>query len=175
MKRKTPKGFVILFTILIAAIIMVIGLGIYSIASRETVLSGTAREAQYAFYAADAGVECALYAQSLDNAGVSGTLIFDNPSGSPFDCGSSVRVSGNGTTITPYTFNIVVDPVRRTCAKVSVYDVAGLPSGPARRIVSQGYNICNLSDGTPLTSNPILVERDLDTLYSTGGGTVTTP
>jgi hypothetical protein len=54
---------------------------------------------------------------------------------------------------------------------VNVYD------GPnnTRRIISQGYNICYTSGGivSPLLSNPILVERDLDTLYNLQGGAVT--
>lgn len=170
-KNNQHQGFVILFTILIAAIIMVIGLGIYSIASRETVLSGTAREAQYAFYAADAGVECALYGQSLEN---SGTVVFGtgNPS---FDCGvNAVNItSGDGTLSTPYVFNIMVDPIKKTCAQVNVFNYTTLQNEPMRRIVAQGYNICR-SDGTPLTTNPILVERDLDTTYVTTGGVAAT-
>lgn len=168
MKKNTHhKGFVILFTILIAAIIMVIGLGIYSIASRETVLSGTAREAQYAFYAADAGVECALYAQYLDNTSGNAPIIA-NPSSMPFNCGAipaSIILGGLGFVDNPYVMNIVVDTTHKTCAKVSIFDV-----GSTRRIISQGYNLCNVTNGQPLLSNPILVERDLDTRYNISGG-----
>lgn len=167
-----PKGFVILFTILIAAIIMVIGLGIYSIASRETVLSGTAREAQYAFYAADTGVECALYAQHLDLTSGNAPIL-NSPSSMLFNCGGNpVSVSGNGSVASPYVFNVLVDQDHKTCARVSVYD-----SGPTRRIISQGYNLCKTVDATPVLSNPLLVERDLDTTYNRSGGssTSTTP
>lgn len=165
-----PKGFVILFTILVSTIIMLIGLGIYSIATRETVLSGTAREAQYAFYAADAGVECALYAQNLDNTGSGGSLHIDANSngGAPFDCGTGqVVITGQGTVSTPFEFSLVVDQNQKTCAKVSMLDSTSLAGSPIRRVLSQGYNICN---GTaPLKTNPILVERDLDTTYVVGG------
>lgn len=168
-KNNHHKGFVILFTILIAAIIMVIGLGIYSIASRETVLSGTAREAQYAFYAADAGVECALYAQNQDNTTANPRLYDPNLSTGPnFNCGAApVAISGQGTLITPFTMNVIVDTTHKTCAKVSVFD-----AGSTRRVISQGYNLCNMSTGLPLLSNPILVERDLDTRYNITGGTL---
>ncbi len=163
MKKNFSQGFVILFTILIASIIMVIGLGMYSVAIRETVISGTSREAQYAFYASDAGVECALYIQRLDND--ASTSIFGGSAGS-FNCGPlGVRVTGSGTTVDPYAFNVLVDRDRKTCAKVSVYDTTTLLGVRARRIVSQGYNVCNLGDATPIVSNPILVERDLDILY----------
>lgn len=161
--KAAPKGFVILFTILIAAIIMVIGLGIYSIASREAVLSGTSREAQYAFYAADAGVECALYVQKLDHdAGVStfGT------SGSPMSCGYLMStISGAGTATNPFMFNVLVDEERKTCARVNMYEVVLVSGTTARRVISQGYNMCDVATAAPLITNPILVERDLDTLY----------
>lgn len=168
MKSNAKKGFVILFTILISTIIMVIGLGIYSIATRESVLSGTSREAEYAFYAADAGVECALYAQSLDNASGQPIYIIPNTSSNqPVDCGTDqVTIYGTGT---QYSFNVMVDTDKHTCAHVNIYDTTGT-SGNSRRIISQGYNICD-QNAAPATTNPILVERDLDTTYAMGGGT----
>lgn len=169
---KPHKGFVILFTILISAIIMVIGLGMYSIATRQTVLSSTAREAQYAFYAADAGIECALYAQSLDNAGGSPIIIEAGGTGS-FSCGGSQIsiITGSGDFSDPYVFRMMVDPIKNTCAQVSIFDVT-VNNFAARRVISQGYNICDPASVNPLTTNPILVERNLDTLYNVAGGSV---
>lgn len=157
------KGFVILFTILISAIIMMIGLGIYSIAVRETILSGSAREAQYAFYAADAGVECALFAQTISPTPYS-------QGGPSFSCGAAavpIQVIGTGIVTgmvnDPFQFNVLVDTNKKTCAHVSVFDtVAG--TTPVRRIISQGYNICD-TRGVPLVSSSLLVERDLDTQF----------
>ncbi len=161
MKKYFPKhkGFVILFTMLISTIILMIGLGIFSIATRETVLSGTSREAQYAFYAADAGVECALYAASL----VPSVLV---SGGGSFDCGMNPSVvTGDGKyPDLPFIFNILVDQDQKSCAQVTVFDIDG---GSVRRIISQGYNICS-DEGKPLSNNPILVERDLDVRYATG-------
>jgi hypothetical protein len=170
MKKYLPqqKGFVILFTILIATIILMIGLGIFSIATRETVLSGTAREAQYAFYAADAGVECALYAESH------GMLPAGGGSSFTFDCGSIPVVVGAAQGIygNPFMFDVLVDGPKKTCAKVTIFDASTDSGAPARRVISQGYNICD-TQGKPMTKNPILVERDLDIMYETG--TVATP
>jgi uncharacterized protein (UPF0333 family) len=176
-KNNLQKGFVILFTILISAIILMIGLGIFSIATRETVLSGTAREAQYAFYAADAGVECALYAESIPQGPLS-VLGY----GSQFACGNNttITISGHGSELEPYMFNVTMGTGQAmTCAKVSIFDTSTNSGHPARRVIAQGYNVCN-PDGTPNTKNPILVERDLDTLYETGtlvpiSNTPTTP
>ena len=169
--KKNQQGFVILFTILIATIILMIGLGIFSIATREIVLSSTAREAQYAFYAADAGVECALYAQSLGGATPFST---DGTTGT-FPCGNNefVSVSGNGSQSTPWEFSVMIDNASTMCTKVSVFD-----SGNTRRIIAQGYNIC--TSGQPALKNPLLVERDLDVVYeiaanSSNGTSTTTP
>lgn len=165
------EGFVILFTILIASIIMVIGLGMYSIASRETVLSGTAREAQYAFYAADAGVECALYAQSLDNSG--GNPIIEETSNETFACGKLpvIRIGGSGGITDPYVYRVMVDPVKRSCAQVNIFNVGTLTNS-MRRVIAQGYNLCDPGTATPMTDSPLLVERNLDTLYDAAGGGV---
>ncbi len=155
---KNQKGFVSLFTILISAIILLMGAGIFSIASRETVLSSTSREAQSAFYAADAGVECALYAEK------NGTFNLPQPQNTPIDCGTGNPVVDVIVGAAGVSFDVVIDAVLKTCAHVSVFTI-----GNQRRVVSQGYNICK-PDGTAATSNPILVERVLDTKYAIGGG-----
>lgn len=160
------NGFVILFTILISSIIMVIGLGIFSIAIRESILSGSAREAQYAFYAADAGVECALYAQTI-------TPDTSNPfsgSGNSFECGSDNGSPVTVTSVGPapvFMFDVMVDRVARTCAHVTVMDGSVSTLGnPTRRILSQGYNLCDPNTSKPvIPADPRLVERDLDTSY----------
>ena len=154
--KSHSKGFVILFTILVSTIILMMGFGIFSIATRETVLSGTAREAQSAFYAADAGVECALY----------GDRFFDGItpySSLPlFACGSqTVNVSGQGTAVTPYEFYFRVSANSKACGHVTIFI-----RQDTKRVVSQGYNLCTAgSDPKPNTANPLLVERVLDTTY----------
>lgn len=55
------RGFTIFFAVLVASLAMAVGLAIYDLLSRELVLSQTATQSQYAIYAADTGVECALY------------------------------------------------------------------------------------------------------------------
>jgi len=162
------KGFVILFTILITAILLMMGLGIFAIATRETVLSGTAQEAQSAFYAADAGVECGLYAYHL-GAFAGG----QNPPA--VACGAqpgNLTITGTGVSGSPFQFNILVSSqtTPAACAQVSVLTD---PTGVSQTIISQGFNICTTpSNGTPtpLRSDPILVERDLQTTYVIGGG-----
>jgi hypothetical protein len=58
---KKQKGFVILFAILVAAIVLAIAIGISNVAYKEILLSASARESHYSFFSADTGAECALY------------------------------------------------------------------------------------------------------------------
>lgn len=55
------KGFIALFTVLIASVILAMAIGIANISLKQIVLSGSGTEANRSFYAADSGVECALF------------------------------------------------------------------------------------------------------------------
>lgn len=57
----TKPGFVVLFTVLIASVVLSMALGIANIALKQIVLTASSTDANKSFYAADAGVECALY------------------------------------------------------------------------------------------------------------------
>ncbi len=54
------KGFVMLFTVLIVSIILSLAIGIANIGYKQSLLSSIGKDSQIAFYAADAGMECAL-------------------------------------------------------------------------------------------------------------------
>lgn len=62
------QGFSLLLTVLIVSIILSLALGIGSIVLNQIKLSGTGRQSQIAFYAADAGAECALYWDFRNNS-----------------------------------------------------------------------------------------------------------
>lgn len=55
------KGFVLAFSLLISSIVLALAFGIFNILLKQIVLTGSAKDSQIAFYAADAGAECALY------------------------------------------------------------------------------------------------------------------
>lgn len=55
------KGITLLFTILISSLVLILGLGVLSVLFGEISISGFAKESLEAFYAADTGMECALY------------------------------------------------------------------------------------------------------------------
>lgn len=60
-KQNTRGGFTILYSLLIISLLISISLGIFDIALRDFALAQSAAESQIALFAADAGMECALY------------------------------------------------------------------------------------------------------------------
>ncbi len=58
---KKQKGFTLLFAVLVSTLVLSVGASIISIALRQLILSSTGRDSQYAFYAANTGIECAYY------------------------------------------------------------------------------------------------------------------
>ncbi len=89
-KLNKKKGFALLMAIMIGSLFLAIGATIYRIALVEIILSSTGRDSQFAFYAADTGLECALYwnyhygKPSDDDSGSAfGVGESDGPSGDP--------------------------------------------------------------------------------------------
>lgn len=60
-KLNDQKGFTILLSALVASLVLTLGIAVFSVAQKQVILSSLGRSSQYAFYAADTGVECALY------------------------------------------------------------------------------------------------------------------
>lgn len=60
-KIKNNKGFTLLFAILVSVMILSVGASMITITLKQLILSGSGRESQFAFYAANTGIECALY------------------------------------------------------------------------------------------------------------------
>jgi Tfp pilus assembly protein PilX len=169
--KPNNKGFVILFAVLLSSLFLVIGTSVFSISLKEIMLSGSGRDSQLAFHAADSGLECALYWDL--NYQIFATSTHSGASPSNVFCAdqditaSSYWVWKNAPTNdnqseTVFGFNIFSDePSRQDCVIVSVKkaQVPGNPSNPfVTTIESRGYNTCNL-DSTRR------VERGLRMIY----------
>ena len=59
--KKSHGGFILLISALISSILLSIAIYMVTIAQKELILANLGRDSQYAFYAADAGSECALF------------------------------------------------------------------------------------------------------------------
>lgn len=61
IKNTKEKGFTLLFAVLLSVLVLSVGASVINIAMKQVILSGIGRESQFAFYAANTGIECALY------------------------------------------------------------------------------------------------------------------
>lgn len=156
--NKKEKGFVALFTVLLVSVILSMAIGIASISLKEIVLSSSASDGSKAFYAADSGIECALYYDRINP--VTGSFFANN-----FSC--------NGNTPDPiptpysdfesdeiYDFEIPFGAGNELCAVVKVK--RGITSGLNYTVLieSKGSNLpCDTVD------NPKKVERSIRVTY----------
>lgn len=157
------QGFVILFVVLIAAIILLIGAGIFTISFKENILSSTAKESQMAFSAADAGVECALYNDIK-------LLAFSLTTTSIECAGDTLPIQSTSPDV--FEFDLPFDSVMHIaggnlpCAHVVVNKSYFNPNDALyyTHIVSRGYNVCD-GNHQPVVTDPLLLERVLDVRY----------
>lgn len=119
MKKKNKNGFTLSYSLLVISIVLSISMAISEIVLRETVISGFGRDSLVAFFAADSGVECALYwdvkhdyfstSRTSSTISCSGSTITFNPSsgisefGLNFSNGAYAKVNVDKTTSYPLT------------------------------------------------------------------------
>ncbi len=156
------RGFLIYLSVLFSGLALLIGLFILNVTRREIVFSGYNKESDYAFYAAEAGAECALY-WDLNNGGGARTafpVYFGDPGFNIDDdyliCSSS-GWTGPGELapnvsyiiglwpVTTFRFNVYIDASRSYCAEVSVGKIRSSLTGEVyTSLYSDGYNVdCN--------------------------------
>jgi Tfp pilus assembly protein PilX len=157
-QNSRSRGFTLLIAVILTSVILSIGLALLDISYKQITLAATARQSQYAFYAADSGLECALFSDSAD--------IFDysseptgvspgTPSGS-FSCeGQAVSYFGaaasGGTRTTTFSIPCAGGG---TSADVTVIKSSTGVTG----IYSNGYNTC-------VVTNPRRIERGEEAHY----------
>jgi hypothetical protein len=147
---KNNSGFVMLFAIMLSSIILAIALGIANISLKEVNFSTSAKDTNDAFFAADTGAECALYADIHRD--------MFNPSNPGF--GSALNCDDGSYLVsldTPFYINI---NDLTNCAKVTVSQDSALNT---MKIESLGYNV----DCSQVQSNsPKIVERAIRVIYN---------
>ena len=174
------RGFTAFVAILVSSLALAVGLAIYDLLQRELLLSQTAKESQYAIFAADVGAECALYwdakAPTLNGApSVFGTSSVSSCGTSPVNCNSlDITTKGPPTgdlalypgcsatawcttsdaTSATTTFSLTFSPLPY-CVTVVVAK-SGNPSQTT--VISRGYNSCT-------TNSVVRLERTLQVSY----------
>lgn len=150
--KNKRSGFTILIAVITAGILLIIAMSIGGIALKEQVLSTANKESQIAFYAADTGMECAMYWDQKRGA------FTKNASGSDSSALGNVSCNGAGHTTNPvpaggstdysYTFIISGIPVGNsgatTCSVVIVTKDVNQDQ-VSTHIRSRGYNTCAAS------------------------------
>lgn len=148
--NRANKGIAIYLAVVVTAALILVSFAVLSLAIKEIGTSAAARDSQGAFYAADSGVECALY-WDLKNA--SGNSAFSTSTASVINCNAdaanlanngTLSVGGGGNANATSTFSLTFLP-DAYCVNVTVVKTyAG--NTPKTKIESRGYNSCNVAN-----------------------------
>ena len=151
------KGFTLFIALIIMATLLLISTGIVALAVRESFLTAASQNSQYAFYAADTGIECAIY---WDVKNSSGFTAFATSTSSTINCNEDsanknphnpMPNSVGGSSQSIFTITFLPQPY---CAKVTVTK----PTDGSTKIESLGFNTCD-------PANPRRVERAVRVTY----------
>jgi Tfp pilus assembly protein PilX len=153
-KLQSQRGFTLFIALVITAVLLLISTGIVALAVRESFLTVASQDSQYAFYAADTGIECAIY---WDVKNTSGFSAFATSTASSIYCNQDANNPANQFTVggspepTPFTMTFLPQSY---CATVTVIknNIGGT------EIDSLGYNTCD-------DTNPRRVERAVKVTY----------
>jgi len=146
------RGYTLLFAVLTAALVLGVAVFIVSVSKRQYDLAVTARESIYAFYAADSGIECATAAHAA------GTIASNTPA--IINCVGDVSepvvfVSDSNydqslwSSAVTEAADIHLNFLDDRCAIVTVTYGRNLSGDPVTRIVSRGYNLCDIDGPKP--------------------------
>lgn len=139
--KKIQRGFALLVAVIFMSVMLSFGLALGSLSYKQQVLASSAIQSQYAFYAADSALECALYEdQQL------GLFEFNSDVSVPapiMTCDSATPFSQPtilSRTLTQWVIftRLSLDSDKR-CADVTVYKPS--PGTGTTFVFSQGYDV----------------------------------
>ncbi len=148
--HKQPRGFAILYVMLVVSLVLAASLGVVNLISREKALSRIARDSLNARAAADVGLECMLF---MDKAP---TQYFLDPMDPNFGTRMTSIDCGRNNAGNPVTYTVFLSgSLPGTSYTYDVY-VTSVPTGPcftaslvrtmvpfSTRVDIYGYNVCN--------------------------------
>ena len=155
VRTRLTRGFTIFLAVLVSSLALAVGLAIYDLTVRELDLTIASRESHYAIYAADTGVECALYWDSK----------FEDANGTAFAtstrdigvatgssnvlCNGQNIVSGEAPLNVAWTIT-TTNAAATTTFQFSLGGVAGTVSNPCATVIVSKYGT---PQQTTITSN----------------------
>ena len=159
LKMQTPiarRGFTLLLAVLISSILLALGGAIFSIVSKQVVLSSSGRESQFAFFAADSGIECALYWDNKRDAfSTTSPLNQISCGGAPVNLTRTFVDGARPQLTTTFSFSYNDGNTQASCTDVRVtrnYNPTDT------KIESYGHNTCDLA-------SPLRLERAIRVSY----------
>lgn len=140
---KNKNGFVLLISVIFMSVMLTLGLALSSLGYKQQILASTAIESQYAFYAADAGIECALYADQQQNLFEYDLHSSTNPP-QMITCDEMLATQlsysyDNDRLVVSERISLDSSTSRPRCADVTIYKYNSNPS--LTYIFSQGYDV----------------------------------
>jgi hypothetical protein len=153
-KLQKNRGFVILYAVTLAAILLSIALGVASIALKEINFTISAKDTNDAFFAADTGAECALFNDKSTIA------LFIDPNSPTITCNnhSVVAVESPTSFWTFYVMNLGSEGLG--CSYVTVDKTNSILT----TIISKGYSSI-ISGSTKCEPGVNAVEREIKVSY----------
>lgn len=167
---RTNRGFALLIAVIFMSVMLTLGLGLSSLGYKQEVLASSVIESQYAFYVADAVLECALYFDQKED-----TFSYNKASTTPpalIECSGveATRSPGSYTADPTASPPYYVDTQRfsldsgKHCADITVYKYKD-PDANNRvtYIFSEGYNAPCSTVESPVGAR--FVSRGIDISY----------
>lgn len=164
LKKKYNQGIAIYMAVTITAALVLVSFAIINLVLKQISISSVARDSVAAFYAADSGIECALY-WDLKNP--------TNPTRSAFSTTTPTQtfVSCNNQSIpisvitgATTTFSFTLPAPESYCVTVGVFKKYS-GSLPVTQIEARGYNSGTVSGTSCVSSSARRVERAVSVTY----------
>jgi len=136
------RGFALLVAVIFMSVMLALGLALSSLGYKQELLASTAIESQYAFYAADAGMECVLYADQQQNSFDYNLHDAENPPSAIVCDGipAATRLNYAYDDIRLVVSERLSLDANTRCADITVYKYE-TPQPKSTYIFSQGYDV----------------------------------
>ena len=157
------RGFTLLIAVIFMSVMLSFGLALGSLSYKQQVLASSAVGSQYAFYAADSGLECALYADQQQNL----FAYTSNMSASAplMTCDAVAPIYASVLSHTASSQWVIFTRLSLDsgahCADVTVYKP--MPGSGTTYLFSQGYDVSCATVSNPIGSR--FVARGLNVHY----------
>lgn len=184
IRTHKKRGMALLIAVIATSALLLASIAISDIAFKQQLISYSGRESKIAFYAADAGLECALFHDlKVENFfptpgtvplnQVDGLNCDENENFSAYEPPDDSDIDGNSAVTSRFSYNLDSE----FCIIVDVAKIDDASAGIKTRITSRGYNThCTFDDGVPggddipggvpaITPGPRNVERALEVTY----------